>query len=126
MKSKKGVVLIIVFAVLIVISLLAIAAINLMRQQLNITEHKIRRKRQLLAVQAGMVHAYEGLRRGLVPYNALPVINDVINIGPAPHTTTVRIYVLTPGGLVVTPEGDNINCPLNAPSNLCIHAYTPE
>ncbi|MFO8052702.1 MAG: hypothetical protein R6U54_01910 [Candidatus Omnitrophota bacterium] len=67
---KKGVVLIIVFAVLIVISLLAITAINLMRQQSKITEHKISRRRKLLAAQAGMVHAYEGLRRGVAaPYN---------------------------------------------------------
>ncbi|MCF7872810.1 MAG: hypothetical protein K9L80_01205 [Candidatus Omnitrophica bacterium] len=122
---KKGVVLIIVFGVLIVISLLAITAINLMRQQSKITEHKISRRRKLLAAQAGMVHAYEGLRRGIAPYDNPPPINDSINVGSAPHALTVQIRVLAPGGSAVI-GGNTINCPATAPSDSCIHAYVPD
>ncbi|MCF7886990.1 MAG: hypothetical protein K9L71_01065 [Candidatus Omnitrophica bacterium] len=69
---KKGVVLIIVFGILIVVFLLAIAAINLIRQQSKVTEHKISRRYKLLTVQAGMIHAMEELRKGNIaaPYNA--------------------------------------------------------
>ncbi|MCF7869768.1 MAG: hypothetical protein K9M01_01435 [Candidatus Omnitrophica bacterium] len=72
---KKGIVLVIVFGILIVISLLAVTAINLMRQQSKITEHKISRRRKLLAAQAGMVHALEELRKGNDPTGS-----NVLNI----------------------------------------------
>ncbi|MCF7874013.1 MAG: hypothetical protein K9L84_04630 [Candidatus Omnitrophica bacterium] len=72
---KKGFVLIVIFGVLIVISLLAVAAINLMRQQSRVTEHRIKRKKGILAAQAGMIHAIEELRKNNDPSgnNALTI-----------------------------------------------------
>ncbi|MCF7870889.1 MAG: hypothetical protein K9L95_01355 [Candidatus Omnitrophica bacterium] len=72
---KKGFILVIVFVVLIVISFLALAAINLMRQQTHLTEHSIKRSKGLLAAQAGLAHAMEELKKGNDPSG-----NNVLNI----------------------------------------------
>ncbi|MCF7875039.1 MAG: hypothetical protein K9L72_01650 [Candidatus Omnitrophica bacterium] len=72
---KKGFVLVTVFVILIVISLLALAAISLMRQQAHLTEHAIRRNKGLLAAQAGLVYALEELKEGNDPSGS-----DVLNV----------------------------------------------
>jgi Tfp pilus assembly protein PilX len=114
---KKGLALIIVFLILIVVFLLISAILNLMNQEANITESKIKRTRRLLAAQAGIVHAYERLGRG---DSTASVDDTTIHIGD--QNIPVKIIVLDPGNSR-TVDGNTIECPVNAPSDHCIHAY---
>lgn len=114
-KMKTAIALPITLGVIIVITVLALAAINLMRQQARVTEHHIQRKRAIATAQAGIVHAYEGIARQLPPYDSLPA-NESIAVGGR----NVQIFVLNPGGNAL---GGRIQCPANAPSRFCIHAH---
>ncbi len=114
---KKSLALVIVFIILIVVFLLIFAILNLMLQETHITESKIKRTRSLLAAQAGIVHAYERLGRG----DPIANIDDtVIQVGN--QNIPVRIIILGPGGSRMV-DGNTIQCPANAPSDHCIHAY---
>lgn len=107
-KEKKGVVLIVTFGIMLVIIILALAVVGLMRQQGRLTEHHIRRRRiGMAAAQAGMVHAYERLRRGDTP----STINSSSPLTVGDYS--VNISVLQRG---------SPGCPLTAPSEYCIRA----
>ena len=70
---KKSVALLVVWAVVIMVTLLALGAGYLMGNQGMVTEKKITRMRAYYTAKAGMVHALEQLRRGL------PIVDGELN-----------------------------------------------
>lgn len=126
MRPRKGVVLIIVLGVMVVLSILALVAVNLMTQESRVAEHKINRIRASYAAQAGYIDALERLRRGVIarPPVGAPV-HYTINIGagmagyPAAGYT-VDIWIIARGDL--TNADPNLRCPATTPSDCCVIA----
>ncbi len=116
---KKAVALIITFGVVVVISFLAIGVTSLMRSQALIAEHHIKRRYRFLAAQAGLVHAYEMLRKGEYDTG-----NHALEggIGEGRERYAVHICVLNPGD-TSDDHCSHVSCPNDAPSDYCIHAH---
>jgi Tfp pilus assembly protein PilX len=84
MAFRKGAVLVVVLGTMIILTILALVAVNLMTQESRIAEHKIRRIQAFYAAQAGVVHALERLRReGSAYLNPTPgnPQTDIISVG---------------------------------------------
>jgi len=138
---KKAVVLVVVLGVMLVISALALVALNFMTQESRVAEHKIRRIRGFYAAEAAKIDALERLRRNIAPPvrtgNFPPAAganmsyyigSDATHAGNPPG-----IGAGTPGypagGLCVRvtilgrEAGTNATrCPSTAPSDFCIEA----
>jgi Tfp pilus assembly protein PilX len=63
MELKKAAVLVVVLGIMLILSILALVAVNVMTQESRIAEHKIRRIQAFYAAQAGIVHTLERLRQ---------------------------------------------------------------
>ncbi|MDP2923243.1 MAG: hypothetical protein Q8O30_05925 [Candidatus Omnitrophota bacterium] len=129
MRSKKAVVLVVVLGVMVVLSVLAFVAVNLMTQESRIAEHKIRRICAFYAAQAGYVDAVEQLRRGSIAIpaaGAAPFIYSIqIGAGTAGYPAagyTVNITIVRRGDITVPAT----QCPADAPSDCCIFATVDE
>jgi hypothetical protein len=122
---KKAVILVIVLGVMLVISILAVVALNLMSQESRIAEHKIRRLRAFYAAEAGKVDALEQLRRGIVtipPIGTirtlnLPTFGQGLPGYPSPNGYNVTTVIVAWNDTVTDPAHP---CPATAPSDCCI------
>ncbi len=73
-KMKKSIALVMVWGIIIVMCLLALAAIYVMGNQSFVAEHKIRRTQSLYTARAGLVHAYEDVYQdGILDSNSITV-----------------------------------------------------
>jgi len=119
---KKGLVLVMVSGIMVVITILAVAALNLMTVESRTAEHKIRRTRAYFAAQAGVVDRFEALRRNLV---AMPTVGNPRILNNLPNGNVngyaVRTVLVTRGDNTVV-GGINYACPAAAPSPSCIFA----
>lgn len=96
MKLKKAAVLIVVLGTMLVLTILALVAVNLMTQESRIAEHKIRRIQAFYAAQGAIVHATERLRRNGTAAATLADINDDDpSIGGIPTDITVSAADVT-------------------------------
>lgn len=62
MKNKKAVAIVVVWSILIMLSILAMAALRLMGNQGTLTESSVRRTAAYYTAKAGVVHALEACR----------------------------------------------------------------
>ena len=69
-KQRKGVVLLIVLATIMVVVILGNIILTIMSSQARLTHHQVSRIRAYYAAQAGVNLALEQLRRGVWGYNA--------------------------------------------------------
>lgn len=109
-KRKKGVILIIVMGALVVMSLLALISIRVVLQRVGGPSQKIRSLRAQFALQAGVVDAFERLRKG----NIISV-PTVYNLGKKINGFDVEVVIKRRGD-TSTPHP----CPSTAPSDYCI------
>ncbi|MCK9574050.1 MAG: hypothetical protein M0R20_06630 [Candidatus Omnitrophica bacterium] len=121
---KKALVLVMVSGIMLVISILAVAALNLMTVESRTAEHKLRRIRAYFAAQAGIVDRLEALRRGEV---GMPVVGGAVVLNALPNGPVNGYAVRT----VIVARGDNpavgvpainYNCPAGSPSPVCVFA----
>ena len=121
---RRGVILIVVMGITLVLCALGLAAVMIMSQGSLLTEHKIKRIRSYYAVQAGIIDAFEQLRKGLInPTIGSPVTYQITNFGqgipfyPSDGTSVVG-YTIT---ITAVAKGDAANgCPVSMPSDYCI------
>ena len=83
-RKKKSVILAITAIMLVVLSLLALVALFVMTQEARVAEHKIKRIRAYYATKAGLVHAFEQLRRGHAQINGTSIVNTTTGAALAP------------------------------------------
>lgn len=116
---KKGVVLVIVIGVLFVIFTLALTVLYLMTQESRIAEHKIRRSKAHFAAQAGIVDAFEQLRKGTKP---LPTIGTPTTYSFAVEVNKRKpdIIIVAKGDLAASYNGATYPCAATIPSDHCI------
>ncbi|MFA5007831.1 MAG: hypothetical protein WC546_01255 [Candidatus Omnitrophota bacterium] len=107
---KKAVVLVTVSGIMLVVSILAVVALNLMTVESRTAEHKLRRTRGYFAAQGAIVHALERLRRdGTAAATITSINSDDPNIGDIP----TNITVIARG---------SAGCPGTSPSPFCVNA----
>lgn len=120
---KKGLVLIMVCGVMIVITILAVAALNIMTVESRTAEHKLRRIRAYFAAQAGAIDTLERLRRGERNVPAAGGSDTytlaAVNGGNIVNNYDPRIVLVARGANTVQ-GGINYNCPAGAPSPTCV------
>lgn len=107
---KKALVLVMVSGIMLVISILAVAALNLMTVESRTAEHKLRRIRGYFAAQGAAVHALERLRRD---GTAAGTITDINDDDPNIGGIATNITVAARGGA---------GCPAASPSPFCVNA----
>lgn len=84
--KRRSIVLVIVVGVFIVIATFALTASFFMRQQLQLTEHKIRRMRAFYAAKAAMIYALAELGKGNNPDGMVITVNNLdiqVAVNPA-------------------------------------------
>jgi Tfp pilus assembly protein PilX len=126
---KKAVVLVVVFGVMLVISALALIALNFMTQESRVAEHKIRRIRGFYAAEAAKIDALERLRRNIAPTTI------VSGVFPPPAGGTMVYRVVIGNGVAGYPAGglcvrvtimargaSAADCPNTSPSDFCVLA----
>jgi Tfp pilus assembly protein PilX len=122
---KKGLVLVMVSGIMVVITILAVAALNLMTVESRTAEHKLRRIRAYFAAQAATVDAFERLRRGqrAIPAAGAPDVYQLgaVNGGNIVNNYDPRVVIIARGTNTVQ-GGINYNCPAASPSPTCIFA----
>lgn len=108
MQFKKSAVLIVVLGVMLILTILALVAVNLMTQESRVAEHKIRRIQAYYAAQGGTVHAIERLRREGAATGTINNINgNPINVGGMRAQITVATAAAgSPSSYTVESEVD--------------------
>ena len=107
-KKKKGIVLITVMGALVVMCLLALISIELTMQRATVSNQKLKRLKAQLALQAGVVDAFEKLRKGGLSF---------------PHAYSLGTINGFDVDVVIKTKGDTSSpypCPSNAPSDYCV------
>jgi Tfp pilus assembly protein PilX len=112
---KKALVLVMVSGIMVVISILAVAALSLMTVESRTAEHKLRRIRAYFAAQAGVVDRLERLRRGEIAPTTIANLPNTVN------GYTVRTIVIARDNNTID-NGITYNCPAGAPSPTCVFA----
>ena len=129
--SRKGVVLFLVLATLLIVVVLANIILAIMSTQLRLTHHQVGRIQALYAGKAGMNYAIEMLRTGTwVPgSNCTTVLTsragcDLKAVDPTSFPTsikTIEIYILPYGTAPCTSSPGSTSC-VNIVTN---YSYTP-
>lgn len=115
---KKGLVLIMVSGIMVVITILAVVALNLMTVESRTAEHKIKRTRAYFSAQAGIVDAFERLRRGeqALPAAGNQAIYNLANVtGNTVNTYNPRIIIMSRGAAdrTIVSNGITYTCRAN-------------
>lgn len=71
MKQRKAIAIVVIWGVLIMLSLLALAALRLMGNQGTITESSVRRTKAYYTAKAAIVQTFETCRKGSCPSTAV-------------------------------------------------------
>ncbi len=106
-KKKKGIVLVVVMGALVVICLLALIAIKLATQRARLSGQRLRTLKAQFALQAGVVDAFEKLRKGSI------TSSTQYNLGTI-NGFDVKVAIVENGKTLFS-----YSC-LNAPSDYCI------
>ncbi|MCK9615457.1 MAG: hypothetical protein M0R48_08135 [Candidatus Omnitrophica bacterium] len=120
---KKGIVLITVSGIMLVVTILAVVALNLMTAESRTAEHKLRRIRGYFAAQGAIVHALERLRREGTANATITAINGDHPIFTGQDPTGATQYSITTDINVVA-RGTG-NCASTSPSPFCVSATAP-
>jgi len=108
-KKKKGIVLVVVMGALVVMCLLALIAIKLATQRVELSDQRVKALKAQFALQAGVVDAVEKLRKG-----NLPTLGN-----PLEYSLDSEINGFSVG-ITVKVKGEDSSCPSTAPSDYCI------
>ncbi len=76
MLSEKGIILTIALIFIIILVIVAGTSITLMINQARVSESQIRRMKAFYTAEAGLVNAFEGLRRNVSPWNMTITLNN--------------------------------------------------
>ncbi|MFA6358141.1 MAG: hypothetical protein WCY09_05695 [Candidatus Omnitrophota bacterium] len=119
--NKKGMILFIVVAVIIVVSTLAMVILRTVSNQARLSHHQVSRIQAQYAARAGMIYAFEQLRTGTWKFspNSCPdsagcaVVDDF-----GPSVKTVKV-IFCPSGAICA--GSSVACRTPAGFNFCVN-----